>query len=274
MRGRGALDFRENGLSIQYSSNKILGILTTPSDFENNPNIPCIIFCHGYNGNRVEDNRITVKLARRLASLGIMSFRFDFLGSGVSDGYFHEWTLNDRVDQVIEIINQIYKKNHFTQLGLIGISDGCRVVLDVCSKIDNVDALAILSPQLFNKDWKIDNHDTKKREMVLKRSKLHKRIMPSDDVGVWLHPMYFGNEGQYYIDLIVKTLHKGPILTVFGGGDRYVLTSKREIKKVIDSNLSVHNIQDADHLYSSERWIEELFGRILQFFSHSLKGDE
>ncbi|WP_353052568.1 alpha/beta fold hydrolase [Bacillus thuringiensis] len=268
------MDFRESGLSIEYSSNKILGILTTPSDFENNSNIPCVIFCHGYNGNRVEDNRITVKLAREFSRLGIMSFRFDFLGSGVSDGYFHEWTLNDRVDQVHEIINQLYKKLKFTNLGLIGISDGCRVVLDVGLKNDNVNALAIVSPQFFNNDWKLDNQDTPKMDMVLKRSKLHRRILPSDDVGVWLHPRYFGNEGQYYIDLIKKTLSVLPILSVFGEGDPYVRTSKREIWKLINSNLSVHNIQYADHLYSSEKWIDELFQKILQFFSQSLKGDE
>lgn len=268
------MEFKESSLIIKYFSNKILGIFTEPSNVKNKTDIPCVIFCHGYNGNRVEDNRITVKLAREFARLGIMSFRFDFLGSGVSDGYFHEWTLNDRVDQVKEIINQLYKQFHFTKLGLIGISDGCRVVLDVCSQIDNVNALAIVSPQFFNSDWKISNQNTSKVDMVLKRSKLYGKIMPSDDNGVWLHPRYFGNEGLYYIDSIMKAVSRLPILSIFGEGDPYVRTSKREFKKLINSNLLVHNIQHADHLYSSEKWIDELFQQILQFFLQFLKGDE
>jgi pimeloyl-ACP methyl ester carboxylesterase len=259
------LNIQEFGYEVEYNSKNILGIITAPREFDYSN---CIIFCHGYNGNRIEDNRLTVKFARRLAQIGIMSYRFDFLGAGVSDGFFHEWTLNDRVLQGIEVIKQIRQHFEVSRLGIIGISDGCRVALDISSKVDGVNSVAIISPRLYNIDLPGNNLTSIKiNKYKLKRSKLHGSIMPYDDAGVWIHPRYSENEGQYYNYLISNLLDRIRILTIFGGNDTCIPVSMENLNSIINRNFKVITIKDADHLYNSESWICELKEILESFFS-------
>lgn len=263
-----ALRYFETGLNIEHDEKNILGILTRPEEKVVNFN-PCVIFCHGYNGNRVEDNRLTVKLSRKLTEMGASSFRFDFLGAGVSDGFFHQWTLSDRVDQLINI--QLHLKNHweFTHFYFVGLSDGCRVVLEASIKMDNVDGISLFSPLLFTIDWS-DFSTNSTPKIQLKRSKLHKKIMLSDRVGVWLHPKYFGKEAIDFLTIMKDLLKKVPIQTVFGGADPYVMSTRKELESIYHSKLEIHIVNGADHLFSSEEWMCTLFDKTITTIKRAL----
>ncbi len=56
--------------------------------------VPGVVFFHGFTGDRMESHWLFVKCARALASEGLASLRFDFYGSGESDGSFREVTLS------------------------------------------------------------------------------------------------------------------------------------------------------------------------------------
>ena len=49
---------------------------------------PLIICCHGFTGDKVGANQLTLNLAKKLAQAGYNALRFDFLGSGDSEGEF------------------------------------------------------------------------------------------------------------------------------------------------------------------------------------------
>ncbi|MHC4201539.1 MAG: alpha/beta hydrolase, partial [Planctomycetota bacterium] len=49
---------------------------------------PAIVVFHGFTGNRIGGEFLPVKLSRALAGAGIASLRFDFAGSGESEGEF------------------------------------------------------------------------------------------------------------------------------------------------------------------------------------------
>ena len=49
---------------------------------------PAVVFFHGFTGTKVEPHRIFVKTARELAAIGFYALRFDFRGSGDSEGIF------------------------------------------------------------------------------------------------------------------------------------------------------------------------------------------
>ena len=55
MRGTNVMTFIEVGRNINHSHNTILGIITKPINNLDCVENPFIIFCHGYNGNRVEE---------------------------------------------------------------------------------------------------------------------------------------------------------------------------------------------------------------------------
>ncbi|KLU63127.1 hypothetical protein CEB3_c04770 [Peptococcaceae bacterium CEB3] len=48
--------------------------------------IPAVILFHGFTGTKLEPHRLLLKISHALEKLGFASFRFDFLGSGESDG--------------------------------------------------------------------------------------------------------------------------------------------------------------------------------------------
>ena len=56
----------------------------------------CLIF-HGFTGQKTGTKFSYVQLSRRLEAKGIASFRFDFLGSGESDGNFVDMTFQDEL---------------------------------------------------------------------------------------------------------------------------------------------------------------------------------
>ena len=49
---------------------------------------PVIICCHGFTGDKVGANQLTLNLAKKMAQAGYNALRFDFLGSGDSEGEF------------------------------------------------------------------------------------------------------------------------------------------------------------------------------------------
>jgi uncharacterized protein len=58
------------------------------------PRTPLLMIFHGFTGTKVENHFLYVKLSRYLEARGIASLRYDFSGSGESDGEFRDMTLS------------------------------------------------------------------------------------------------------------------------------------------------------------------------------------
>ena len=52
------------------------------------PDTPLVICCHGFTGDKIGANQLTLNLAKKLVKAGYGVLRFDFLGSGDSEGEF------------------------------------------------------------------------------------------------------------------------------------------------------------------------------------------
>ena len=72
---------------------------------------PGVVLFHGFTGDRMESHWLFVKCSRALARAGIASLRFDFYGSGESEGEFSEVTLQGETEG--EVL-----QNFFQALGL------------------------------------------------------------------------------------------------------------------------------------------------------------
>jgi uncharacterized protein len=60
---------------------------------------PLLVVFHGFTGTKVENHFIYPKLCRSLEERGIASLRFDFSGSGESDGDFRDMTLSGELEE-------------------------------------------------------------------------------------------------------------------------------------------------------------------------------
>ena len=90
------MNLKESLVEFPNARGKLLrGMVHRPADAEGP--VPAVIFFHGFTGDRMESHWIFIKCARALAHEGIASLRFDFYGSGESEGTFHEATLQGEI---------------------------------------------------------------------------------------------------------------------------------------------------------------------------------
>jgi alpha-beta hydrolase superfamily lysophospholipase len=70
---------------------RLSAMLHQPTDARRDT--PLIICCHGFTGDKVGANQLTLNLAKKLSQAGYYALRFDFLGSGDSEGEFASDTI-------------------------------------------------------------------------------------------------------------------------------------------------------------------------------------
>ena len=87
----------EQSVEFLTSAGKTLrGVLHLPAAAPRDP-APAVVLFHGFTGNRMESHWMFVKCSRALAQAGVASLRFDFYGSGESDGEFRQMTLRGEI---------------------------------------------------------------------------------------------------------------------------------------------------------------------------------
>jgi alpha-beta hydrolase superfamily lysophospholipase len=100
------------------------------------------ILCHGMESSK-ESEKI-VALSRQLSEKGILALRFDFAGSGESEGKFEEMTYSGEVEDLraaYEFILQYQPK----KVGIFGSSMGGTVALLFAGREESVAALATIA---------------------------------------------------------------------------------------------------------------------------------
>lgn len=117
---------------------------------------PCVIICHGLGGNKIGHFRVYVDLATRLVKEGIAVFRFDFRGSGDSDGAFSDMTLQGQVSDLLTILKHNSKNDQIdsSRIGLFGRSMGAAVGVMGSAIFDHVKTIALWAPIFSGDQWK------------------------------------------------------------------------------------------------------------------------
>lgn len=93
-----------------------------------------VILAHGYTGTKCESGRLFVQTARALAEAGISALRFDFWGSGDSEGGFEDVSPNTEIADLHAVIAWARRKG-FSEIGVLGLSLGGAV--SICTVAEN-----------------------------------------------------------------------------------------------------------------------------------------
>ncbi|MFW5784952.1 MAG: alpha/beta hydrolase family protein [Chitinispirillaceae bacterium] len=107
-------------------------------------NSPWVIFSHGFTGHRLGPGYFFVKQSRALAEMGVSSLRYDFRGSGESDGNFQNQTFPTMCSDLLSATNLIRTNFRPSSLFLFGHSLGGLVSAEQVSHI-NARGLILLS---------------------------------------------------------------------------------------------------------------------------------
>ena len=108
-------------------------------------NTPCVVLCHGFTGDRLGPGYLFVKCSRALADARIASVRFDFCGSGESEGVFNEMNTDTMMRDLCAVVETVRKRFAPTHLVLFGHSFGGMIAARRAATL-GAEGLILLSP--------------------------------------------------------------------------------------------------------------------------------
>ncbi len=245
-------------VELTVSGKTLRGMLHRPDDVARGP---MAVIYHGFTGNRIEPHFIMVKLSRALAKAGIASVRFDFSGSGESDGEFEDMTLSGEVAEAKAILD--YARGlpcaDPARTFLVGLSMGGAIASIVAGdEGGKVRGIALWAPAGTIADL-IVNHLTPEQEETLRREGR------ADYRGLWVGRGFmedlkgwdvFGRAARY----------PGRVLLLHGDGDEAVpLDVSKRYKDIYGDRAELHIIPGADHTFNRCDWEEEVLRRTVAF---------
>jgi dipeptidyl aminopeptidase/acylaminoacyl peptidase len=242
------------------------GMVHRPVDFSAARRFPAIIICHGFTGTRVEGHRVFVKTARTLAAQGFVVARFDFIGSGDSDGDFVDATPETEIDDALQIIDWLRSQPGVdrTHIGMIGTSLGGLVTAIASSRSGHVHAICL---------WAATAHMGKRMEERTSGERAeHMREHGWFDHGGLRVDAAFIESAQRVKPLQEASRYDGKVLLIHGSKDDVVPVS--EVHEYANAyskcNPRVHIIEGADHGFNRVPWESELIETTSKWFKESL----
>lgn len=173
-----------NAVVLENEKMKIFGILHLP---KNKTQVPAVLICHGFAGNKSGRHRLYVVLAEKLAELGIATLRIDFRGSGDSEGDFDQMTIASEISDALCALN--FLKTHSVidpnRLGILGNSFGGVIATQVAAKDSSIKSLVLLAALFSNAPWKqyLDQYlEGKDFDPLKNPSKLHVGQLPGEEL--------------------------------------------------------------------------------------------
>ncbi|MBU3100525.1 MULTISPECIES: alpha/beta hydrolase [Clostridium] len=111
-------------VEIDSENLRLRGMLHIPENINNK--VPIVIIFHGFCGDKMGPHFIFVKLSRLLEKAGIACIRFDFAGSGESDGDFIDMTMDTELKDANNILNYVRTLDFVDndRIGIVGLSMG------------------------------------------------------------------------------------------------------------------------------------------------------
>ena len=135
----------ERPITFVNGGQQIVGILHIPST--NDP-VPGVVLCHGFTGNKAESHFVFTKLARALCDAGIAALRFDFRGSGDSEGTFEEMTVSGEIGDALIALDELAAQPFVDNeaLGIMGLSLGGCVAASAAGRSHRVKSTVLWAP--------------------------------------------------------------------------------------------------------------------------------
>jgi hypothetical protein len=234
---------------------------------KNNSSI--IILVHGFTGNKNGPDNIFVKTSEELSKNGFAVLRFDFSGSGESDGKFEDMTISGEVRELKMFMN-FARGMGFENIGILGESLGGAV--SVLAYDPGIKCMVLWYPALNLRETNVYKK-LKKKEYELKNKgyisyeKSHGRVFK-------IGKGFYEERGRFDVSKRVKSI-KCPLMIITGDKDSSVpfVQSVKAIKTVNEpKELGI--IKGADHCFRGdkrEEWQKKAIEFTVSWFKKWLK---
>ncbi|MEO6906594.1 MAG: alpha/beta fold hydrolase [Abditibacteriaceae bacterium] len=245
------------------------GMMHRPQAAPAGRRLPAVVLCHGFTGTRVEPHQLLVKAANALTEAGIIAVRFDFAGSGESDGEFVNMTPETEVQDAINILQWLGAQSGVdrSKIGMIGLSLGGLVTACAASRTKLPAAIAL---------WSATAHmgDRMKERATLESSMQLQEKGCIDLKGNLVGREFLENALQIN-PLQEAKQYDGKVLIVHGTADQSVPVSeaKEYAEAFAQCQPTLHMIPDADHTFNSQNWEAELIKTTTEWMKKYLSAE-
>ncbi len=230
---------------------------------------PAVIMCHGFTGQRMEVHFLFVKMARRLAENGINVLRFDFRGSGESEGKFEDMTVEEEISDAETALRFLLQQElvDYNRVGVIGLSLGGCVSACLAGRVKNLIKSLVLWSAAYKPGENLSSLLTPETKETLDR--LGYINMGGNKVG----KKFF--EILPSIDPIKElSAYPGAVLLVHGEADFIPYSQAQECYEKLRQRqfgkAKLHIVKGADHAFSSPEWEEEVMMTTLNWLKETL----
>jgi len=246
---------RLESFTLGEEGRRIFGICEYPSSGKS---FPTVLMFHGFTGEHIVSTFKFPRLSRRLVERGIATVRFDFRGSGDSEGEFYEMSPLTELRDAEDVFSFVQKQEWCSgKIGVIGYSLGGMVASLFCGRHSEISALLLWSPVIMNQEF------FHREDYAFDCVEQYKDIL-----GLKLGSIFFEDGRRVDASEELKGYHND-LLIIHGSEDESV--PYLPVKEYADRRgLNIHTVEEANHKYQRIDWIEELFSVSSDFICKTL----
>ncbi|MGI6566795.1 MAG: alpha/beta fold hydrolase [Firmicutes bacterium] len=249
----------EKPVTLISQGEQMVGMLHLP---EGNGPFPAVAIYHGFTGTKVEPHRIFVKMSRALAREGVAAVRFDFRGSGDSEGDFADMTVSGEIQDAIRVLDFLQEQPQIDgdRLGILGLSMGGAVAASVAGLDRRVKCLALWAAvavfDLFEGE-----------EGLLRQA----REQGYADIGGNVLNYSFYEDARKQDPLKLAAGFKGPALIVHGDADPTVPVEHADLYyEAVGGEKEKFIVAGADHTFNRHEWEKAVIDKTADWFRSRL----
>jgi hypothetical protein len=262
---------REIAVEFENEGLRLYGMLHLP---DSAPMHPCLVFLHSYTGNRMEDHCLFVKAARDLCQHGTACLRFDFRGSGESQGSFVDVTVEGEIADALASIEflRTLSSIDMERLGVVGLDLGGCIAACVAAR-SNLKSLALWAPSALV-DYMVERGGRVIKDPYAWLPENFKNAIKKNgrvDIGGYVRGKAYFESLKRIDPLREIAKYDGPVLIVQGSEDEVTLPINSEFMydHVRGRRLLVV-IDGADHTFSSTVWEDQVIETTRMWFAETL----
>lgn len=252
-------------VTFKNKGQQLVGILHVPDRLKHEGKAPGVIMFHGFTGNKIEAHRLFVHVARALCDSGFVVLRFDFRGSGDSDGKFDDMTIPGEVSDAERALDFLMEQRWVDKekIGVIGLSMGGRVAAVIASKDKRVKFVILYSASLGPLREGFLSYIG---EEGLGRLNSGRAIKVEN--GWYLKKPFFETvDDPVPLDVMDKI--KVPVLLVHSDTDQVVSIEDSvkgyEIVKKLNDKNDLYVVKGGDHTFSERKHSREVIKKTLEW---------
>lgn len=256
---------------LQSAGQRVFGILHLPKNNREGEKPPCVLICHGLGGHKTGRYRIYVDLAEALTVQGMAVFRFDFRGSGDSEGHFSEMTLQGEVADALCALEYLEQEPRIDnqRLAIFGRSLGGAVAVLSAARFGKARSLALWAP-IYNGDPWRDKWERVSTGAASTEESEEMRRINGQVAGMEFYAELF----TLNIKKELPLLHSVPLLLIHGEQDDLVTIDHSDQYMEGRSGASVITemvrLPHADHDFTHVKERSEAIQRTAAWFKETL----